>query len=213
MTSPRRVEAFSDGVLAIAITLLVLALHVPTRGELKGGSLAGYLADQWPSFAAYVVSFLVIGIIWVNHHAVFGLVARVDRMLLFLNLVMLLFVAAIPYTTALLSEYLRDGRDARTAAVVYSAVMLAMGIAFGGVFGWVVRRGLLDPEIDRGAARRMLWRFSVGALVYLVAIGVALVSALACLLLHLLLALYYCFEQAGGANLRPERPSGSTVEP
>jgi uncharacterized membrane protein len=212
VTSPRRVEAFSDGVLAIAITLLVLALHVPTHDELHGRALAGYLADQWPSYAAYAVSFLVIGIIWVNHHSVFGLVARVDRMLLFLNLVLLMFVAAIPFTTALLAEYLRSDGDARTAAAVYSAVMLAMGLAFGVVFGWVVRRGLLDPAVDRAAAGRALRRFSVGALVYAVTIGVALLSPIACLAMHLAIALYYCFEQAGGANLRPEPAAGSTVE-
>jgi uncharacterized membrane protein len=213
MTSPRRVEAFSDGVLAIAITLLVLALHVPTHDDLRGRSLVAYLAGQWPSYAAYGVSFLVIGIIWVNHHSVFGLVVRVDRMLLFLNLVLLLFVAAIPFTTALLAEYLRDDpAAARTAAAVYSAVMLAMGLAFGAVFGWAVRRGLLDPAIDRAAASRALRRFNLGALVYTATIGVALLSPIACLAMHLAIALYYCFEQAGGANLRPEPAPGTTVE-
>ena len=212
VTSARRVEAFSDGVLAIAATLLVLALHVPSRAELSGGSLARYLAHQWPSFAAYVVSFVVIGIIWVNHHAVFGLVAQADRMLLFLNLLVLMFVVAVPYTTALLAEYLRDGRDARTAAVVYSAVMLFMGLTFGAVFGWIVRRGLLRPDIDPDDARRSQRWFRIGALIYLVAVGVALVSALACLALHLLIALYYCFERAGAANLRPEPGTGPTVE-
>src|SRR6201992_2175879 len=89
-----RVEAFSDGVLAVAITLLVLDLHVDTGGS---ESLAHQLGDKWPSFAAYVVSFFVIGVIWVNHHALFSLIASVDRTLLFYNLLLLMFVTTIPF--------------------------------------------------------------------------------------------------------------------
>ena len=91
-----RLEAFSDGVLAVAITLLVLDLHLePSREH----SLLSQLLAAWPSFAAYVVSFLVIGVIWVNHHSIFRLAATVDRLLLFWNLVLLMFVTAIPFTT------------------------------------------------------------------------------------------------------------------
>ena len=197
MSDTGRVEAFSDGVLAIAITLLVLDLPVPRRHD--DGSLLRELAHEWPAFAAYVVSFLVIGIIWVNHHAVFKLIARVDRTVLFLNLLLLMFVVAIPFTTRLMSAYLTAGRDARTAAVMYSAVMLAMGLAFGALYLWVVHRPeLLAPTVDAIAARRSVRRFAVGNAVYLAAIGVALVSAPLCLVFHLVIALYYCFEQTGG---------------
>src|SRR5215475_5101237 len=130
-----RVEAFSDGVLAIAVTLLVLDLRVPARDALHGGSLAGALGHEWPSYAAYVTSFLIIGIIWVNHHGVFQLIGRVDRITLFLNLMLLMTVVAIPFTTSLLSEYLRaGGPSARTAALVYSAVMLLMSCGFAGLY-------------------------------------------------------------------------------
>src|SRR5437899_5745321 len=130
MTEPGRLEAFSDGVLAIAITLLVLDLTVPLRNELHGESLALALGHQWPNYCAYAVSFLVIGIIWVNHHAMFAMVARTDRWVLFANLLLLMVVAAIPFPTRLLAEYLTAaGRDAHVAAAVYSATMLAMGIA------------------------------------------------------------------------------------
>jgi uncharacterized membrane protein len=125
-----RTEAFSDGVLAIAVTLLVLDLHVPLSNVLHE-PLAVALADEWPAYAAYVTSFLIIGIIWVNHHAVFELVGRVDRRVLFLNLLLLMAVVAIPFATALLSEYLLAGNgNARTAALVYSAVMLVMSFGF-----------------------------------------------------------------------------------
>jgi uncharacterized membrane protein len=160
VSETNRTEAFSDGVLAIAVTLLVLLaiavtllvllaiavtllvldLRVPLRETLHG-SLAAALAERWPAYPAYVTSFLVIGIIWVNHHGVFELVSRVDRVALFLNLLLLMSVVAIPFTTALLSEYLlAGGRNARTAALVYSIVMLAMSLAFAALYTHVARR-------------------------------------------------------------------------
>jgi len=197
MSVTGRVEAFSDGVLAIAITLLVLDLRVPARDTLEG-SLAHELAREWPSYAAYVTSFLVIGIIWINHHAVFQLIDQVDRTLLFLNLLLLMSVAAIPFTTALLAEYLTAGRDARTAAVIYSGVMLAMAVAFSAIYARAARHPeLLTPGVDPIAARASILRFSVGTLVYLATVAVAFVSAPLCLAFHFVIAVYYSFQQIG----------------
>ena len=113
-----RLEAFSDGVFAIAITLLVLELHVPETGDR---SLARALAHEWPQFAAYLTSFLIIGIMWVNHHSMFREITRVDRPLLFLNLLLLLWTALLPFPTELIARYLRaGGADAHVAAAVYS---------------------------------------------------------------------------------------------
>src|SRR3954449_5825661 len=106
-----RLEAFSDGVFAIAITLLVLDIKGPDLAE--GHTLAHAVLDLWPSFAAYVTSFAVIGIIWVNHHAIFGHVGLADRRLLALNLLLLLFVALLPWPTSLIAEYLTAGGGAR----------------------------------------------------------------------------------------------------
>jgi uncharacterized membrane protein len=196
MGETNRTEAFSDAVLAIAITLLVLDLRVPARDTLTG-SLARALAHEWPSYAAYVTSFLVIGIIWVNHHAVFRLIGQVDRIVLFLNLLLLMCVAAIPFTTALLAEYLTAGAAARTAAVVYSAVMLAMSGAFAALYVYVARRpALLADGVDPVAVRHSIVRFSaVGLGLYLVTLVIAWISAPACLAAHLAIALYYCLEQ------------------
>jgi uncharacterized membrane protein len=202
-----RTEAFSDDVLAIAVTLLVLALNVPVRGTLHT-SLATALTEQWPSYAAYVTSFLVIGIIWVNHHAVFELIGMVDRITLFLNLLLLMSVVAIPFTTALLSEYLTANTgNARTAALVYSAVMLAMSCGFAGLYIYVTRNQALHAEgVDPHAMRASVVRFSVvGILLYIATLVVALFSAPLCLLAHLLIALYYCFEQ-----IRPIRRTATT---
>jgi len=192
-----RTEAFSDGVLAIAITLLVLDLRVPLAETLHG-SLAKELAHDWPAYAAYVTSFLVIGIIWVNHHGVFELVGRVDRVTLFLNLLLLMTVVAIPFTTALMSEYLRaEDHNARTAALVYSFVMLVMSLAFASLYTHVARRpALLADGVDPAAVRGAIVRFSaIGLLLYLATMVVALFSAPWCLAAHFLIALYYCFQQ------------------
>jgi uncharacterized membrane protein len=197
-----RTEAFSDGVLAIAITLLVLDLRVPVSDTLHE-SLARALVEEWPAYAAYVTSFLIIGIIWVNHHGVFELVGRVDRGTLFLNLLLLMSVVAIPFTTALLSEYLLSGgSDARTAALVYSIVMLAMSLAFATLYTHLARHpAQLADGVDPAAVRRSIVRFSaLGILLYLVTIVVALFSAPLCLIAHFLIALYYCFQQ-----IRPGR--------
>jgi uncharacterized membrane protein len=202
VSETNRLEAFSDGVLAIAITLLVLDLKVPAEEGLHG-TLASALTDQWPAYAAYVTSFLVIGIIWVNHHGVFELVSKVDRFTLFLNLLLLMAVAAIPYTTALLSEYLRaDAHNARTAALVYSIVMLAMSLSFAALYAHLARHpALLADGVDPVAVRASIVRFSAaGTGLYLVTVVVALVSAPLCLVAHFVIALYYCFQQ-----IRPAR--------
>ncbi len=188
-----RLEAFSDGVFAIAITLLVLDLRVPVGAE---HDLAAALLRRWPNYASYVVSFLVIGIIWVNHHAMFRQIAQADRPLLFMNLLLLLFVAAIPFPTALLAEYIRSGSASHVAAAAYSAVMFLMGVSFNTMWRWVVRDGrLLHAAIDPAQARATVRRFGAGMVVYALLIGVAFVSALLTLALHFLVAVYYVVDQ------------------
>jgi uncharacterized membrane protein len=188
-----RVEAFSDGVFAVAITLLALDLK-PGEGSTLGEQLIARTAVA--HYAAYIVSFLVIGIIWVNHHSVFRLVARVDRTLLFLNLTLLLFVAAIPFPTALLAEHLTEGADSHPAAFAYSAVMFLMGLSFGVLWWWVVHGGrLLERQLPRADERAALRRFTIGNLAYLALMGVALVSAPITLAGHFVVAIYYVLDQ------------------
>jgi uncharacterized membrane protein len=204
MAQTGRMEAFSDGVLAIAVTLLVLDLHVPPLNALHE-PLAVALVHEWPAYAAYVTSFLIIGIIWVNHHAVFELVGLVDRNVLFLNLLLLMCVVAIPFATALLSEYLLAGNgDARSAALVYSAVMLAMSFGFAALYTYIALHPVLLAEgVDPGAVRGSIVRFSaVGIGLYVVTLGIAVASAPACLVAHFVIAIYYCFQQ-----IRPRSPA------
>lgn len=190
--STSRIEAFSDGVFAIAATLLVLELKVP---HVEPGELGGTLLGNWPSYATYVVSFLVIGIIWVNHHAVLERIRKVDRPLLFLNLVFLMAVAVIPFPTALLADYLKAGHDEHLAAAVYGGSMTLMGVTFGSIWAYAVLSGdLLHEGIDPARARRSLWIFAAGNPLYMLAIGASLLSAKLALAIYALLALFYMFD-------------------
>ena len=200
-----RLEAFSDGVFAIAITLLVLDLAVPAQAELDGRSLASALGHEWPSFAAYLVSFLVIGIIWVNHHAMLQLARTADRTVLFANLFLLLTVSVLPFPTRVLAEYLTaGGADSHTAAALYSASMMLLGLAFSCLFLAISHDDrLMHQPLTRAVVRATLRRFGIGTAVYLVTIGVSFVSAVATLTLHGVLAVYYCFDQLSPARAGP----------
>jgi len=188
-----RLEAFSDGVFAVAITLLALDLVVAGPGH---GSLVEQLGDRWPSFVAYLISFFTIGVIWVNHHALLRNVAAVDRTLLFVNLVLLLFVVLIPFATRTMAEYVTTGgQDAHVSMALYAAVFEAMGLSFAAMFAWTMGEGRTIQEVPRAAQRAAWVRFSPGMLAYLVAIGVAFVSAPAALAIVGLVAVYYVFER------------------
>ncbi|WP_354637108.1 TMEM175 family protein [Kitasatospora camelliae] len=193
-TDSGRVEAFSDGVFAIAITLLILEINVPEAHN--GSELWHALAEQWPSYCAYVVSFLVIGVMWVNHHTVFTYIARVDRTLVFLNLLLLLVVAALPFPTALVAENLREPDASNVAAAVYGMVMVAHAVTFVLFWYYVTRTGhCFDERVDVRAARATRARFSLGLIVYPVTVGLAFVSAALALAVHGALAVYYAFNQ------------------
>ena len=204
-----RLEAFSDGVFAVAITLLALDLAVPEPGREFIGH---QLASHWPSFAAYVVSFLAVGIIWVNHHALVRNFAVVDRPMLFLNLLLLFFVVTIPFATVTVAAYLREGgADAALAAVIYQGVFLGMSMAFGGLLWWSIRHGHLAVPLTGTAARTALIRFTIGNLGYAAGIGIAYLSAPASLLVSLLVAVYYVFEHTPSSG--PEPASHGTGQP
>jgi uncharacterized membrane protein len=189
-----RLEAFSDGVFAIAITLLALEIHVPAAGE---GGLWSAIVRAWPQFAAYLVSFMIIGIIWVNHHGIFRYVARVDRPLLFLNLFLLLFVVLIPLATFLFADYLPEGgTNSHVAAALYSANMVFVSIGFQAMWRWVLHHSrLLRDGVDHEALRATVNRFAIGGLVYPVTIALSFVSAPLTLGVHFLVAVYYMFDQ------------------
>jgi len=194
-----RLEAFSDGVFAVAITLL--ALNITVAGPGPGHPhLINQLYDRWPAFLAYLLSFFMIGIVWVNHHVLVRSITAVDRTLLFLNLVLLLFVVLIPFATATVADYLAaNDKDARVAMALYALVFFGMSVGFGSIFEWTLHGQRvyqpLPPE-KHWAARA---RFVGGGLVYVVAIIVALFSAVASFVIMGLVAVYYVFERTPAA--------------
>lgn len=190
-----RLEAFSDGVFAVAITLLALNLAVQGPGKHEP-SLAAQLGAHWPAFAAYVVSFATIGIIWVNHHTMFKNFADVDRALLFLNLLLLFFVVTIPFGTSTFAAYLRQGGPgAALAAAIYEGIFVGMSLSFGGLLWWAIRHEHLKIALTPEGARRATIRFGIGNLGYLLAVGVAFVNPTASLIISAAIAVYYIFEQ------------------
>jgi uncharacterized membrane protein len=187
-----RLEAFSDGVIAIAITLLVLEIKVPHVAE--GESLWRALGELWPSYAAYVVSFATIGIMWVNHHALFHRVAIVDRALLYWNLLLLGSIGLLPFTTALLADYVDRGATGRPAAVVYAASYAVAGIGFYGLWQHLCRKPeLLAPPATAATARAALRRTRIGPALYAVAAALAAVSPPVTLVVCAGLATYFAF--------------------
>jgi uncharacterized membrane protein len=187
-----RLEAFSDGVIAIAITLLVLQIGVPDVGS---GDLLHALWKDWPAFVAYIVSFVVIGIMWVSHHSMFERISGVDRGLLFINLLLLLGIAFLPFPTALLASYVREGgTNASIAAAVYSTTMTLIGLIFTMMWWHLYRHpDLLAKGITPERVRLSIRRSFVGPAVYAASIGLAFISAPACFLVYALVALYFAW--------------------
>jgi uncharacterized membrane protein len=186
-----RLEAFSDGVIAVAITLLVLGIAVPDHAA--GRSLGHALLAQWPQYAAYVVSFLTIGIIWINHHAMISRLREADHSILILNLLLLMTIGALPFATDLMAQYLRDGAEQSLVAAVYAGCFLLMATVFSVLNRHVLMRRadyLIEPlPLDR--RRQILGRVRLGLVPYAVATGLAFVSPYVTLGICGALAVYY----------------------
>jgi uncharacterized membrane protein len=202
-----RTEAFSDGVFAIAITLLVLEVHVPQRASLQHGLLLALLAN-WPSYLSYLATFLTVGVIWLNHHAVFQTIRRIDRTLQWWNLILLLLVSFTPFPNALLAEFLEgDGfvsPDGRVAAATYALVFAAAAVPWVGIWHHLTKHPeLLEPGWGRSHAKRRVKRSLVGVVVYTCGIVVAGAVPLLAVALFLLAAAFYA-ATAGGSR-RPRR--------
>jgi uncharacterized membrane protein len=204
-----RLEAFSDGVFAVAITLLALNITVEGPGPV---TLQHQLWEHRWSFGAYLLSFFIIGIIWVNHHVLIKSIALVDRTLLFLNLVLLLFVVLIPFSTATVALYLpvsgsSDSKieaSVKVAMVLYSAVLLGMSLGFGLIFEWTLHGNHRTVPLPPEAHWPARLRFVGGASVYVVALVVALFNAIASFILIAVVAVYYIVERTPTSPASPD---------
>lgn len=200
-----RIEAFSDGVFAIAITLLIIEIGVPhVEGE---ESLVDSLAGLWPSYLGYFISFLVIGTVWANHHNRFRFITRSDHVLLFLNVLFLMCVAFLPFPTALLAEYLPGTEAHRTTAVaVYAGTLAVTAVFFTAL--WLYAAGnyrLLDRGMNPELVRAMTRRFVVGMLLYIAAFALAFVSTTLALAIIVGLALLFVLPEPAIVSRSPAR--------
>lgn len=177
-----RLEAFSDGVFAIAITLLVLELIVPKLGEhASATALRDQLGKEWPSYFSFVTSFATILIMWINHHEMFRLVERVSTLLLFSNGLLLLCVTVVPFPTALVGDYLTTSA-ATTACAVYAGLFLVTNLAYNFLW-WSIRRrgGVLKPDVPPKLVRIISRNYASGFLPYAVAMAVAFWNPYVCI--------------------------------
>jgi uncharacterized membrane protein len=183
-----RLEAFSDGVFAIAATLLVLEFSVGTH---EGGHLGSALVHLWPAYLAYATSFLTIGIIWMNHHYCVETMGRSDRVLLFLNLLLLLTVAFLPFPTRLVAEYLRRSGDA-AAVYTYDATFVLMAVIYNVWWRYAsTGRRLIAESVPDSAVRAITRAFNPGVPMYAAAFVVAIASPLASVVLTFAIAAFY----------------------
>jgi uncharacterized membrane protein len=172
-----RVEAFSDGVFAIAITLLILEVRVPHPPGTTSIDLLGELLRLWPSYFALVLSFVMIGIYWANHHYVFKLYEKTNHTLNLLNLLFLLCISFLPFPTAVLGSYMLDEANQTTAAAFYAVGLLLPAASW--MLMWLYAghgRRLVDHRLESGFLRRLTVKYVGSVVVYSIAVLVSLVA-------------------------------------
>jgi len=188
-TETGRVEAFSDGVYAIAITLLILEIKIPQPGPTP---LSLQLLRQWPSYISFIISFAFIGIMWINHHRMFTHIKRSDNGLLILNLLLLLGVCAVPFPTAVLAPHLGQPGQ-RTATLLYNGTYVFIAVFYNLLWRYASssHRHLLSHDVDAEAIARISRQYAFGPVPYLVCFALAWVSVSASLTLNAALACFF----------------------
>jgi uncharacterized membrane protein len=185
-----RLETFSDGVFAIAATLLILEIQLPATGSVTHG-----LLQLWPSYTAYAISFLTIGIMWINHHSLFKQIDRVDRTFLAINVVFLMVIAFIPFPTSVLASHLHQ--DGKAAAFFYGVVMVLMAMMFCAIWFYAATgRRLIRADADERTISGISRTFRPGIPLYLIATLTALISSWVALAIFAGLALFYVLESS-----------------
>ena len=195
-----RFEAFSDGVFAIAITLLVLEIRLPAEHQIEAlGGLGRALLGLWPSYAGYVISFLTIGIMWANHHSVVKLMARSDHGLIVWNLLLLMAISFTPFTTAVMADYLHHpGWDRTIAVAFYCGSFTLTALFYNALWRHASHgRSLLHPHVSDARVRAITRAYWPGTFLYGLATAAAFVSVPAALAIVSGLALFYILPRSG----------------
>ncbi|GHO86296.1 TMEM175 family protein [Dictyobacter formicarum] len=194
-----RLEAFSDGVFAVAITLLVLDIKFSpfkANGLPKDDALMwGEILRQGPTLFAFITSFFTIGIMWLNHHRIFKHIKRYDTTLLFLNILLLMIIVFIPVPTSLLAQYIIYP-DYHTAAILYAITFLAMATCFNLIWRYASYNGrLLGKNVDMHVINRISRQYAFGPLLYLIGIAIALFNTPLSVVFSFLLAIFFAFSE------------------
>ena len=201
-----RLEAFSDGVFAIAITLLILDIKVP-RELPEGVSLWQALLRQWPSLIAFLTSFFTILIMWINHHRVFSQIKRVDDRFLLINGCLLLVVTFIPFPTSLVAEYITSGEQ-QTAVAIYCGTNLVMALIFNALWQYGLKgERLLGHQSDPVVIKFISKGYAVGPGAYLGAFLLSFVSAYAAFGVCIVLAVFFAWPN----EVKPRQPHPTPV--
>ena len=186
-----RLEAFSDGVLAIAITLLVLDVRLPGHAP---GELSAALRELSSDYVAYFVSFLIIGIMWAQHHGLFRLVARADQGLLFVNVLLLAGISFLPFPTHVVAQALREEHtrgDVTAALLLYGGTLTGIALLYNAVWHYIRLRGLLPPALDPAVTTSLTRSYLAGPLLYAAAMLLAPLQAAASYVVWVVLALFF----------------------
>ena len=199
-----RAEAFSDAAIAIVLTLMAVELlRLPAEGD---EGLGTSLLHEWPAYLAYAITFAIVGQVWLTHHNMWRYVARVDQPLLLFNLLLLLFVATIPFTASQLATHLRGSvADQRVSAALYVGAVLGEALFFNLSWWWARHRRLLRDDVDPGLYRAVARRFLIGPVLYVVAFSFVFVNAVLSLCLYLLLVGLYVVPGPGDVQRASHR--------
>ncbi len=204
-----RLEGFSDGIFAFAITLLVLGLRDPV--PTAGGNLLYGLFSEWPSFFAFFTSFLTILIMWVNHHNMFNYIKRIDTRFMFLNGFLLLFVTLTPFTTSLVADHILLS-DAGTAAGVYSGIFGLLAVAWNVLWRYASKDNrLLDNAVPDNQVKKINHDYNFGGIFYVVAFFLAFVNGLTSVIVILIAAVFFAFTALRGPRVPDEKENGGPI--
>jgi len=201
-STTRRLEAFSDNVFSIAITLLILEIKIPTAEEIhSSGGLWAALATRWPNYIGYLMSFLVVGVMWTNHHAIFEYLRRINRTLIIANLFLLLGISFLPFPTAVLADHLGDESTRSAATAFYGATLAFTSLMFN-ILWWVGRseERFVESSMPEHGRRTITVRYAVALVSYVIATFLAFVNVWLSLAIHLVLTWWNAFSERKKKN-------------
>ena len=195
-----RLEGLSDNVFAVAMTILVFDLRLPSS-DAKGG-FAKFFDVRWPHYLAFVITFALIAMIWVRHHWIFRQLRILDSALLVLNMALLALIIFLPFTTSALASYLRaDTRDELLAVLVYGLAVVAVSVVLAAMWLWAsTHRNLLHPGVSDDDVRRVSKRVLVSPLFYVAGFAISSVSVATAMVVYVLIALSYLWQPQTGAD-------------